>query len=107
MAIYLLQIAFTAEACAKLVESPENRLETVIPLVEALGGSFIGSWMSFGEYDSTAVVNMPDDIAVKAFSLRAMAGGGLRYFHVTPMMTFEDGVKAMQKSQSIAYVAPS
>ena len=103
---YLFQISFTADAFAKLVEKPENRLETVIPMVEALGGSFVGSWLSFGEYDSAAIVQMPDDITVKAFSMSAMAGGGLRRFDVTPLMSFEDGVAAMQKAGTIAYTAP-
>lgn len=106
MAIFLIQIAFTADSIAKLVETPENRLEAVVPLVDALGGRFIGSWISFGEYDSTAVIEMPDNVSMKAFELRCMAGGGLRMFHITPMMTFEDGVAAMQKAQDIAYRPP-
>ncbi len=106
MATYLIQIAFTSEAIAKLVETPENRLEAVIPLVRSLGGDFVGSWMSFGEYDSTAVINMPDNITIKAFSMAAMAGGGLRFINVTPLMSFEDGVAAMRVAHDIAYRPP-
>lgn len=107
MAIYLIQISFTAESCAGLVATPENRLETVLPLVKAMGGSFIGSWISFGEYDSTAVIDMPDNLSMKAFELRCMAGGGLRHFHVTPMITFEEGVEAMNKAKLIDYQPPA
>ena len=106
MSHYLFQISFTADALAKLVEKPENRLQTVIPMVEAMGGSFVGSWLSFGEYDSAAIVQMPDNISAKAFSMAAMAGGGLRRFDITPLMTFEDGLQAMQKAGSVAYTAP-
>jgi len=35
-----------------------------------------------------------------------MAGGGLRRFDVTPLMSFEDGVAAMHKAGTIAYTAP-
>ena len=76
-------------------------------MIEALGGSFVGSWLSFGKYDSAAIVQMPDNVSVKAFSMAAMAGGGLKKFHVTPLMSFEDGVEAMRKAGSVAYVAPS
>ncbi|MFT6303873.1 MAG: hypothetical protein ACI9XK_001079 [Granulosicoccus sp.] len=107
MAVYLIQIAFTAESIANLVEKPENRLESMIPLVEAMGGKFVGSWISFGEYDSTAVIEMPDNTSIKAFELRCMAGGALRFFHVTPLMTFEDGVKAMKQASQIDYKAPA
>jgi uncharacterized protein with GYD domain len=103
---YLFQVSFTADAIAKLVEKPENRLETVIPMVEAMGGSFVGSWLSFGTYDSTAIVEMPDNITVKAFSMAARAGGGLSEFAITPLMSFEDGVEAMKKAGQVAYTAP-
>ncbi len=107
MAVYLIQIAFTADSIARLVKNPENRLESMIPLVQSMGGRFIGSWISFGEYDSTAVIEMPSNIAIKAFELRCMAGGGLRFFHVTPLMTFEEGVEAMQQAGQIDYKAPA
>ena len=107
MATYLIQIAFTADAISKLVKKPENRLEAVIPLVESLGGHFVGSWMSFGEYDSTAVIEMPDNLTIKAFSMAAMAGGSLRFINVTPLMAFDEGVAAMKVAQEIAYRAPT
>lgn len=104
---YLLQISFTADAIAKMVENPENRLESVIPVVQALDGSFVGSWLSFGKYDSAAIVEMPNEISVKAFSMAAMAGGALSHFHITPLMSFEDGIHAMQLAGRLNYVAPS
>lgn len=104
---FLIQISFTANAIAKLVAKPENRLQAVIPLVESLGGSFVGSWISFGEYDSAAIIEMPDNIKMKAFYMSAMAGGGLSKFHLTPLMSFEDGVEAMRTAGSLTYKAPS
>lgn len=103
---YLVQIAFTADAIAGLVNNPENRLSTMIPIVEKMGGRFIGSWISFGEHDSIAVIEMPDHVHIKAFSMAAMAGGGLRYFNITPMMSFEKGVEAMKLANELAYKPP-
>ena len=103
---YLIQISFTAGSIAQLVAKPENRLQTVIPMVEAMGGSFVGSWLSFGKYDSTAVIDMPDNISIKAFEMAAMAGGGLQHFHLTPLMSFEDGIEAMKMAGDIAYKPP-
>ncbi|MEH6445329.1 MAG: GYD domain-containing protein [Oceanospirillaceae bacterium] len=107
MAHFLVQISFTADAIAKLVATPENRLEKVIPVVQALGGSFVGSWLSFGEYDSAAIIEMPDNVSAKAFSMAAMAGGALKDFHMTPLMSFEDGVEAMKKAGALNYVPPA
>jgi len=106
MPYYLLQVTFSAEAMAKLVAQPENRLQSMIPVIESLGGAFIGSWLSFGRYDSVAVVDMPDNITVKAFSMAAMAGGSLTAFDITPLMTFEDGVEAMRVAGTIDYRPP-
>ncbi len=103
---YLVQVAFTADAMAGLVKNPENRLSSMIPIVEKMGGRFVGSWISFGEYDSIAVIEMPDQVHIKAFSMAAMAGGGLRHFHITPMMSFEKGVEAMKLAGDLAYQAP-
>ncbi len=107
MATYLIQIAFTAESIANLVANPENRRDSMVPLLEQLGGRFIGSWLSFGEYDSTAIIEMPDNVSIKAFEMACMAGKGLRYYHITPLMSFEDGLEAMKLAKSLEYKAPS
>ncbi|MTI18059.1 GYD domain-containing protein [Rhodobacteraceae bacterium RKSG542] len=103
MATYLVQVAFTADSIKALVEKPENRLSTMIPLVQKMGGKFIGSWLSFGRFDSTAIIEMPDNISIKAFEMMCMSGGGLRFFEATPLISFEDGVEAMRLAGSHTY----
>lgn len=72
-------------------------------MVNSMGGAFVGSWLSLGRYDSTAVIEMPDDISMEAFKMAVMAGGGLTRFDLTPLMSFEDGVHAMQLAQKVRY----
>ena len=72
-------------------------------MVNSMGGSFVGSWPSPGPYDSTAVIEMPNDISMEAFKMVVMAGGGLTRFDLTPLMSFEDGVQAMQLAQEVRY----
>ena len=72
-------------------------------MVNSMGGAFVGSWLSLGRYDSTAVIEMPSDISMEAFKMAEMAGGGLTRFDLTPLMSFEDGVQAMQLAQKIRY----
>lgn len=103
MAHYLIQVAFTADSIKALVEKPENRLSTMIPLVEQMGGRFVGSWLSFGTFNSTAIIEMPDNVTMKAFEMMCMAGGGLRAFECTPLMSFEDGVEAMRVAGKHTY----
>ncbi len=40
---YLLQAAYTPEAWAAMVKSPQNRLEAVRPVIEKLGGKIDGN----------------------------------------------------------------
>lgn len=106
MATYLIQIAFTADSIANLVANPENRRDSMVPILDQLGGHFIGSWLSFGEYDSTAIIEMPDNISIKAFEMACFAGKGLRFYNITPLMSFEDGLEAMKIAKGLNYKAP-
>ena len=72
-------------------------------MVNSMGGAFVGSWLSLGQYDSIAVIEMPNDISMEAFKMVVMAGGGLTRFDLTPLMSFEDGVQAMQLAQNVRY----
>ena len=93
MSHYLIQISFTAEAFANLVKKPENRLESVVPLVTALA-AHCWLWLSFGEYDSTAVIEMPDNVSLKAFKMRVMSSGNVSGSR-SLLSCFEDGVETV------------
>ena len=107
MAYYLIQAAYTREAWAAMVKNPQNRAEAVKPVIEKLGGSIKGLWLGFGEYDAVAIVDMPDNASAAAFSLAASAGGGVRAFKTTPLMTVEEGMEAMKKAGDVGYKPPS
>jgi uncharacterized protein with GYD domain len=42
MAYYMIQTAFTAEAWAKMIKTPQNRADQVRPIIEKLGGKLEG-----------------------------------------------------------------
>ncbi len=106
MAYYLVQAAYTREAWAAMVRNPENRADAIKPVIEKLGGSMQGLWLAFGEYDALAIVQMPDNVSAAAFSLAAAAGGALKSFKTTPLMTVEEGMEAMRKAGDLGYRAP-
>jgi uncharacterized protein with GYD domain len=103
MAYYLIQVAYTPEAWAAMVKEPQNRLEKVTPAVEALGGKMVQGWLTFGEYDLVAILDMPDNVSAAAFSLAVAAGGACKAYHTTPLMTMQEGVEAMKKAQGSSY----
>ncbi len=107
MAHYLFQCSYTAEAWASLVQNPRNRLEAVRSVVEKLGGSMENGWTAFGEYDVVAVLQMPNNVSVAAFSMAVSAGGAVKSIKTTPLMSMEEGVEAMKKASGLGYQAPT
>ncbi|MCK6628163.1 MAG: GYD domain-containing protein [Anaerolineae bacterium] len=106
MAYYLIQIAYTAETWTALVKNPQNRLEAARPVVEGLGGSIVGGWLAFGEYDIVGVLQMPDNTSAAALSIAISAGGGAKAFKTTPLMTWEEGIEALGKTASAGFRPP-
>jgi uncharacterized protein with GYD domain len=90
-----------------MVKQPQNRLEAVRPVVEKLGGRFEHAWLAFGEYDIISVVEMPDNTNAAAFAMAAAAGGAMKAFKTTPLLSVEEGVEAMRKAQGAGYRRPS
>lgn len=106
MGYYLVQVAYTPDAWAKLVKNPQNRMETVGPAVERLGGKIEGAWLAFGEDDTIVIARMPDNVSAAAFSMAVAAGGAVRTCKTTPLMTLEEGVAAMRKAGEAGYRPP-
>ena len=107
MPYYLIQTAYTAEACADLVKSPQDRLEAVGPVVERLGGKLLSFYMAFGDYDVVGVAEMPDNVSAAAFSMAVSAGGAVRAVKTTPLMTVQEGIEAFRKAGQAGYRPPA
>ena len=106
MAHYLLQGAYTPQGWAALMKSPHNRLEAVKPVVERLGGNVVNGWFMFGEYDVVVICQMPDNVNAAALSMAISAGGAIKAAKTTPLLTFEEGIEALQKAQAAEYAPP-
>ncbi|HEV3134823.1 MAG TPA: GYD domain-containing protein [Acidimicrobiia bacterium] len=106
MPYYLIQTAYTSESWATMIKSPQDRVEAVRPAIEGLGGRIDAGYISFGEYDVTAIVEFPDNVSAAAFSISAAATGGLKAFKTTPLMTMAEGQQAMQRASGSSYRPP-
>jgi uncharacterized protein with GYD domain len=104
---YLLQVAYTSEAWARLIANPHDRIDAVRPVIEKLGGKILHGWYAFGDYDIVTVIEMPGNIEAAAFSLAAAAGGAVKSIKTTPLLTTAEGVQAMKKATMSGYKAPS
>ena len=103
MPSYLVQASYSMEAMSSLVKKPQNRTEVIRKTVEKLGGTLTGLWLSFGEYDTVAIFDMPDNTSAAAFALSVGAGGACRSVKTTPLFTVEEAVAAMKKAGGSGY----
>ena len=104
---YMYQVAYSPEAWAILVKTPEDRIEAIRPAVRKLGGRIESAYYAFGDYDLVAIVSMPDNVSAAAFSIAASAGGSIKAIKTTPLMTIREGMQAMRKAKRSAYEPPS
>ncbi|MCU1260972.1 MAG: hypothetical protein JWO80_3857 [Bryobacterales bacterium] len=105
MAHYLLQISYTPETWAVLIQNPQDRAQAVESAVKKLGGTMERFWLSFGNYDVIGVVEMPDSVAAAAFAMAIAAGGACKDVKTTPLLSVQEGMEAMKKAATCGYQA--
>jgi uncharacterized protein with GYD domain len=103
MGHYLIQVAYNPEGWQALVKNPQNRVEAVRPAVEKLGGRIENAWYSFGDYDVTLVVQMPDNTSAAALSIAFAAGGTLKTVKTTPLLSATEALEAMRRAGGAGY----
>lgn len=102
MAHYLVQLAYTPEAWGAQLKNPQNRVDVVRPLLEKLGARFETAYLSFGKYDIVFIMEAPDNVSAAAISLAITAGGAVKAYETTPLMTTDEGIEAMRKGAAAA-----
>jgi uncharacterized protein with GYD domain len=107
MPAYLAQVAYTNDAWRTQVGNPQSPLDRVKSVAEGLGGTFEAIYYAFGDYDIVAIIQFPDNESAAAFSLAAQAGGAVKAYKTTPLMSIDEGLGAMRKAASAGYRPPS
>ena len=103
MAIYMYQAAYTAESWAAQVKKPENRVEAVgRKACEAVGGSLLGGWYCFGDYDLVIVADVPNNESMTAIAVAIAAGGAIKSSKTTVLMPGTEIVEALKKATAVA-----
>jgi len=103
MPSYLLQVSYSASALEAMIKRPQNRAEAVRKPIEKLGGTIGGFWMSFGDYDIVAIIDMPDNVSAAAFALAVASGGACKSVKTTPLLSVEEGLAALKKAGTSGY----
>ena len=106
MPLYLSKFSYTPETWTKLVRNPEDRRKAAQSYIESVGGKLHGFWYAFGAHDGYNLWEAPDNVSMAAVGLAISAGGALRSFETTVLLTVEDTLNALRKADQIRYRAP-
>lgn len=106
MPYFLIQASYGAAAVGAMVKNPQDRSAAIRPLIEKMGGTLHGMWLTFGEYDLVAVAEMPDAASAAAFSMAIGSSGAMTAYRTTALLTMSEGVEAMKKAGTVMYQAP-
>jgi uncharacterized protein with GYD domain len=106
MSVYLMRFSYTPETWARLMQNPEDRRNAARAYIEQVGGSLVGFWYGFGEYDGYAIIEAPDNASASGYVLAISAGGALSRVETTVLMTVEETLEALAKGKGIRYNKP-
>ena len=106
MPLYMTQFAYTRDAWATLVHTPEDRSGALRELLETAGGRLISWYLCFGEYDGLLIYEAPDDATAGALVLAAAGHGHLSATKTTPLFDGEQSTEMMSRAQSMAFRSP-
>ena len=107
MQTYLVQGRYTSEAIANLVAKPEDRSKAVDKMCSALGGKAVAFYMSFGEHDFAAIVELPSDEVAAGLAMGTASRGHISGMKTTRLLTPAEVAKALKHAHDARdHIAP-
>jgi uncharacterized protein with GYD domain len=103
MSLYMYQAGYTSESITRLIENPEDRIETVRKAFKDMGAEIVVGGYPIGEYDVLVVFTAPNDATAAALALAIAAGGTTRLAKTTRLLTGEEWIESLQKAQRSEY----
>jgi uncharacterized protein with GYD domain len=74
---YLCLVTYTGEGVQHMEESPD-RLDAARDVAESLGGELTEFYLTMGQYDAVAVMEMPDAAAATQAGITIAGAGAVR-----------------------------
>jgi uncharacterized protein with GYD domain len=109
MAHYLIEVGYTSQAWNSQIDNEANVIDRITPALDACGAKLESMYYAFGERDLVGIIDFktPEDAA--AFALAVGSGGALTMYRTTPLLSIDQGMKAMRKAKTVrkAYTPPT
>lgn len=106
MALYLTQARLTPDAWQAIYESPRDRRDALSEMLEAAGGRLVSYYFAFGDSDVVLIVEAPESEVAAAAAIAIARAGVVTDIRTTVLMTYEQGVRAIERSDRMGYVPP-
>jgi uncharacterized protein with GYD domain len=90
MSKYAVFFTLKAEAIARAMQQPSDRVAVVSKAVESAGGKLEAYYLMFGQYDGFAIVDLPDSRAAAATSLAVSSTGAFEHLETHELIEAED-----------------
>jgi uncharacterized protein with GYD domain len=103
---YLGRFSYTADAVRALVNDPQDRSVAAREAVESLGGTLLGYWYAFGEFDGVFIAEAPDNATAAAVAMAVAGAGALSKLETTVLIGMEEAQEAMRKAAAATYRPP-
>ena len=102
MPIFITQGRYTREAIKGMITRPEDRADAVGRLASKAGGRLISYYVTFGEYDFLAIIEMPSETQAAAVLLAAASSGGVTDLRTVLAMTSVEAKGAFAAASDLA-----
>ena len=108
MKSFLILASYNSQTwAARAVKEPKNRLEVANPIIDNLCGKIVCAYLAFGDYDSVAIVDMPDDVTAAALSMALLASSAFKSVKTMPILSWKDAVAAMKQAKNVLFELPN
>ncbi len=104
--MYLAKFTHTPEVWARMLAHPEDRRQTLGPLLESVGGKLHGYWYAWGDADGYILLEAPGDVAAASIAIRAASTGAFASMSTTKLLTVEEALEALGLGGDLSYRAP-
>lgn len=107
MPMFMAQFAYTPEAWATLIHSPQDRAAASETLLRHFGGRLVGMYYTPGaEYDGFVLFEAPDDATAAAVEIADVALGHLRSNRLLRVLSAEEMQAAFRKAATAPNITP-
>jgi uncharacterized protein with GYD domain len=106
MSKYAVFFTLMAEAIARAMERPSDRVTVVSKAVESAGGRLEAYYLMFGQYDGFVIVDLPDSRAAAATSLAVSSTGAFEHLETHELIEAEDLNPILEQAKGITSQLP-